>query len=205
MTVIKVRLRLYLPHDMDLISLMITHEMDIVKAMYCAISAFVKHDSFAIKIPPLRKVEMKKQHVYHLNLTLDPERDKDVIELLECIEPGYRNNFLKNILRLYLFCPATESFLSDSQKMKALQDDFKIFTVGKRFADAAYVKTRKKQDRQRTSEKKQFDQKEFYTEEKLKVTHNTIPAEEIEEEMDKTVTVSEEMEDLTDLFTGLII
>ncbi len=205
MSIIKVRLRLYMPHDMDLISLMTTHEMDIVKAMYCAITAFVKRDSFAIKIPPLRQTEMKKQHMYHCNLSLDTEKDKEVIELLECIESGYRNNFLKNVLRLYLFCPATEAFFTDSEKMKEMEVYYRTFTEGKRYADAAAIISKKRNIEKRPLEKKTPKEESKIIKKEIQVSQEHIeePEEEIMEESYEDTTL-DDMEDLTDLFTGLL-
>lgn len=143
MSDVKIRLRFYLPHDMDLISLMITHEMDIVHAMYCSVKSFVRKESFAIKIPPLRNVPMEKKRVFHRNLSLDSKRDQDILDLLECIEPGYRNNFLKNILRLYLFYPGTEAFLTNPEDMPKLETYYEVFRKDKRVADAAFVYPKK--------------------------------------------------------------
>lgn len=212
MSDVKIRLRFYLPHDIDLISLMITHQMDIVQAMYCAISSFVKHESFAIKLPSLRDVPMEKKRVFHRNLSLDLKRDKAVIELLERIEPGYRNNFLKNILRLYLFCPVTEAFLTDPNDMELFEDYCQVFTEGKRKADAAAIKPKKrtkvvesknecsrphidqvKEDIMLLKPEKESSKKEI-------VEEITMP----EEELDFLDIVDDTSEDLTDLFTGLL-
>ena len=134
---ISLKLRLYMPHDVDLISLMLTHEIDIVQCLYCAATAFSKGDSFAVKIPPKRTTRLAPRRIYCKNLILDTEKDKNLLELLGKIEDGYRNNFLKNILRLYLFFPVTEEFLINQRDMDIFLELYKSFTDGKRFADAA--------------------------------------------------------------------
>lgn len=136
----KILLRLYNPHDIDLISLMIRHQMDIIKAVYCAITAFANKESFVIRIPPLREYNLESKRVYSKHLILDLEKDKNVIQLLERIEPGYRNNFLKNILRLYLLYPATETFFINAENMELFETHYQCLSKGKRFVDAAILK-----------------------------------------------------------------
>lgn len=220
---VKIRLRFYLPHDMDLISLMITHEMDIVHAMYCSVKSFVKKESFAIKIPPLRNIPMEKKRVFHRNLSLDSEKDQDIIELLECIEPGYRNNFLKNILRLYLFCPGTEAFLRNPDDMLKLESYYEVFRKDKRVADAAAIHPKRKRTyfekkivpamsaKEETSTESQLvatgsiarpstEQAEMVDAKSKKVTVDDIKMED-----ETTDSISETIDDdLTALFTGLL-
>lgn len=136
----KILLRLYNPHDIDLISLMSRHQMDIVKAIYCAITAFAKKESFVIKIPPLREQTLNPRRIYSRHLILDSEKDKKVVQLLDAIDPGYRNNFLKNILRLYLFHPATEIFFSDKRNIAIFEEHYQCLTQGKRYVNAAVFK-----------------------------------------------------------------
>lgn len=142
----KILLRLYNPHDIDLISLMIDHQMDIVKAVYCSITAFANNESFVIRIPPLREHKLESKRVYSKHLILDLKKDSKVIQLLEIIEPGYRNNFLKNILRLYLCSPATESFFIHSDYMELFKEHYACLTRGKRFVNAANLNRSTKQE-----------------------------------------------------------
>lgn len=138
------RIKLYYPHDLDLISLVLTHETNFIKAVYCALTAFCKGEVFALKIPPIRNTELPKKRQYIKDLNLYTEKDLDAIELLMKIAPGYRNNFLKNLLRLYIMHPATESFLQYPEEMPLFEDYFKIFRDGRKVADAATIKTKKK-------------------------------------------------------------
>lgn len=140
----KVLLRLYNPHDIDLISLMVRHQMDIIKAVYCAVTAFANKESFVIRIPPLRECTLESKRVYSKHLTLDLEKDQTVIQLLDRIEPGYRNNFLKNILRLYLIYPATETFFIDSENLELFETHYQTLMQGKRCVDAAVLKDTKR-------------------------------------------------------------
>lgn len=136
----KILLRFYNPHDIDLISLMIRHQMDIIKAVYCAVTSFANKESFVIRIPPLRECNLESKRVYSKHLILDLEKDQKVIQLLDRIKPGYRNNFLKNILRLYLFYPATETFCINAENLELFETHYQCLSKGKRFVDAAVLK-----------------------------------------------------------------
>ena len=133
-----VPIRLYRMHDLDLITFIKAHQLDLQQAMYCAVKAFCNDDHFVITIPPLRedweKTEFKK--MYRRNLYLDAEKDQDIIEMLRKIEDGYRNNFLKNLLRLYLCNPMSEFFLKHVEDSQYFYEKFNVFRKGRREADA---------------------------------------------------------------------
>ena len=63
-----------------------------------------------------------------------------VIILLEKIAKGNRNNFLKNLLRLYLCNPMSELFLVDEKDEKYFYEKFDIFRRGRKFADLDEIK-----------------------------------------------------------------
>lgn len=137
-------IRLYARHDIDLITFLCTHEFDFIKACYCALSAFIKGDVFIIDIPPKKPDRVLTNKTVFKQLTLDEEMDGDIIELLEKIKPGYRNNFIKNILRLYLCNPISEEALIDETDTSQFMNMFNIFKQNKRRAQAGKVKKRSK-------------------------------------------------------------
>lgn len=49
-----------------------------------------------------KKCEKIAKPVYMFNIILDEKKDKDAIDLLNKIDKGYRNNFIKQLLRVYL-------------------------------------------------------------------------------------------------------
>ena len=47
-----VTVRIYKRHDPDLISLIENYEFDIRKAVFCALSGYMKKEAFVISLPP---------------------------------------------------------------------------------------------------------------------------------------------------------
>ncbi len=98
----RIKLYLYRPHDIDL--LFCDKENFINQAAYICLKAFVKNEFFRIHIPDGPCSEPKRRsHQYLVELNVD--KDKDIISMWENIPMGTRNNFLKNILRMYLLIP----------------------------------------------------------------------------------------------------
>ena len=138
----KILMRLYRIHDLDLITFIQTHELDFPKAVYCSLKAFTKGETFVIKIPPKRDInkELILKRNYTYIIYLDEDKDKKEIILLEKIAKGNRNNFLKNLLRLYLCNPMSELFLVDEKDEKYFYEKFDIFRKGRKFADLNEIK-----------------------------------------------------------------
>ena len=140
---IRYTIRLYRIHDLDLITFVEQHEFNIAKAIYSSLSAFSKGDHFIIEIPPKRKAQLPDlKRVYRKPIYLDEEKDKAAIELLDKIQKGYRNNFLKNLLRLYLCTPVSVSFLNDENDEAYFYKLFEIFKENKRIAKAGKLHTK---------------------------------------------------------------
>lgn len=137
---IRYTVRLYRVHDLDLITFVEQHEFNLAKAVYSALSAFTKGDHFVIEIPPKRKKEIPEfKRVYQKPIYLDEEKDKKAIELLDKIQKGYRNNFFKNLLRLYLCTPVSVAFLNNPDDEDMFVETFEIFKENKRLAKAGKI------------------------------------------------------------------
>lgn len=123
----KIKIRLYRLHDKDLLSLAGTRMFDFQKNIYLALKAFCNQEDFAINLPAKRNIPIpKEQRGYVKILTLDTEKDADIIEMLDMINDGYRNNFIKNVLRLYIRCPITEEFLIDANNESYFEKRYNI-------------------------------------------------------------------------------
>lgn len=139
---IRYTVRLYRVHDLDLITFVETHEFNIAKAIYSSLSAFSKGDHFVIEVPPRRVESMPDlKRVYQKPIYLDEEKDKKAIDILNKIEKGYRNNFLKNLLRQYLCTPLSEAFLVNEKDSDFFYDKFSIFKENKRTAKAGKIRS----------------------------------------------------------------
>lgn len=140
----RVTVRLYRIHDLDLITFIELHKLNFQKAMYCALTSFTNGELFFIEIPPKRDEDkqLNLRRVYTMVLTLDEKKDKNTILLLKKINDGRRNNFLKNLLRLYLCNPMSENFLVDEKDSDYFYEKFNIFRSGKRTANLNDTKKR---------------------------------------------------------------
>ena len=119
MAKIRYTVRLYRLHDLDLITFAESHEFNVISAIYSSLSAFAKGETFVIDIPPRRLKRIPPlNRVYIKALTLDSEKDRAAVEVLSQIAPGYRNSFMKNLLRLYLCAPLSEEFFRTVKKDK---------------------------------------------------------------------------------------
>ena len=137
--------RLYGRHDLELISLMSTREFNITKAVYCSLTAFCNGDIFRIKLPPERMNGVKEIRKSYLKiLILDEVKDKKAIEMMEKIAKGYRSNFLKNILRLYLCAPVSVDYFNNAADFLEFEDQASVFSQNRRIADAASFGRNKK-------------------------------------------------------------
>lgn len=132
MAIKKYHIRLYKIHDLDLITFIEERQFILCKAVYACLKAFCNGKVFVISQPPKQTSGRGYKRVYQQILKLDTETDQDEIQLLDAIAPGYRNNFLKNLLRLYLACPATELFFR--QDPGPWMDKFEVFRDGRRQA-----------------------------------------------------------------------
>lgn len=137
-------IRLYTTHDIDLITFMQEREFNIMKAIYSSLNAFCNHDVFVIELPPKREVPLQiNKRIYRKTLTLHTERDKAIIELLDSLRDGMRNNFIKNLLRLYLCNPISTNALVNPASEEKLLQMFEVLKKGKRRAKAGNMKRKK--------------------------------------------------------------
>ena len=216
----RLKIRLYSPHDLDLIALMLNYEIDLRVALYCAATAFSKHEFYAIDLPRKRENALKTKRVYHVDLLLDTEKDEKLLDILEQIMPGYRNNFMKNILRLYLCYPITDSFLIDKEQFPAFQKLFEIFTKERKVIEAGRNSNKQVKRKSDENNKKTQHGKEKVPD-KVVITEqdNSKPVEDSEQEnqeQDNSNLINDDQkptqenepdlneEDLTDIFSALI-
>lgn len=107
----KIRVRLYHYHDLDLASLYREGRLSVSKAAKIALNSFAQKKYFIMEAKE-KKVEKVAKPVYMFNIVLNEKKDRDAIELLNKIEKGYRNNFIKQLLRLYLRYEIPDCYIS---------------------------------------------------------------------------------------------
>lgn len=136
----KYQVEFYTAHDLDIITFKNCYKVNLCKALYCSLKAFCKGETFVIKLPKKREEKPTYRRKYRCILTLDEKKDKQEIELLSKLAKGYRTNFLKNLLRMYLRTPLMEPFLNNEEDFKWFMEKFEIFKIGVKQADAASMK-----------------------------------------------------------------
>lgn len=98
---LKIRIRLYHYHDLDLVSLYREGRLSIPKAVKYTLNAFAEKRYVRLETNS-KKCEKIARPVYTFNIILNEKKDKKAIELLNKIDKGFRNNFMKQLLRVYL-------------------------------------------------------------------------------------------------------
>lgn len=213
---VKASIRLYRMHDLDLISFIETHEFDFRRAMYCALKAFSKNQHFVIDIPPLRsegnELDLKKKRFNQIIIFLDEDIDADAIEVLSKVKEGGRNNFLKNLLRLYLCNPISESFLNDINDAPYFYEKFDVFKKDRMLVDAGTEAKSQKNYSQNKNNDKIYQTYEFQQNEKssnkseLNIKTNEFDNKTIEQPLSENIPSEsvENSEDIIDMFSSII-
>lgn len=124
MAKVRYTVRFYRQHDYDLLLFSIQNRCDLIRMLYKVLKAFSKGQSFIVTASePLNKEMPEFRRAYTRALALDDEKDADQIALLSRIKDGYRNNFFRTILRIYICSPVPSAFLADeSTDLKFFED-----------------------------------------------------------------------------------
>lgn len=190
-----VTVRIYKRHDPDLVHLIENYEFDIKKAVYCALSGYIKGEVFVISLPKKRDVPYKTSgRIIRGDLRLNEMEDEVLIRFISQIPGGERNCALKTILRLYLRLPVNEEWARE----------YNLALQGKiRRADAAQIK---KQTRTRKTKLVSFQDKPEKNTKKEEKKQNNVLIEPIKEEPEEKMQEFNEpdADDLTDLFQALV-
>ena len=111
-------LRLYRQHDMDLIGLYLHSYFSFGRAIKQALIAYVRNDTtFKITVPKEEELPETINKSYQLQIVLNEEKDKDIIEWLVQTNVGQRNSLIKNIMRYYLSSLYLNGYRIESEDM----------------------------------------------------------------------------------------
>lgn len=190
-----VTVRIYKRHDPDLVSLIENYEFDIKKAVYCALSGYMKKEVYIISLPPKREDPYKTGgRIIRGDLRLDDNEDKALIRFITQIPSGERNCAIKTILRLYLRLPVNEEWAQDNNL--ALQGRV-------RRADAARLEHKRKRRKTKLVSFQDKDKNPYPTEKKQNdILIQPTVSEKPETAMpDSTIN---DPDDITDLFQALL-
>lgn len=120
----RVTIRLYKTHDLDLIMLTKSSDFKIQKAIYSALCGFVRNNILKIKIPEDFKqgnipTAQECPNIVQLQIFIDEEKDKDVVEWLLKCKGGYRNALIKNIARSFFEVPLFSLYFLEKEDVKS--------------------------------------------------------------------------------------
>ena len=111
-------IRFYTKHDIDLLTLYYRN-VDVANVMHQVLVAFIKGEEFLLSLPNPSEDDFQPQSThgakveYRLFLDEEDATDRQIIEMIDKINPGAWNNFFKSLLRLYLWRPIAENFLNN--------------------------------------------------------------------------------------------
>lgn len=108
----KITMRLYRIHDLDLLYLYKLPDFSIQKAIKNALKAYISGQDLTIDYPTTDDLLLPKTAMIHIYLS--EKKDAEIIAWLKNISKGYRNSLLKNIVRSYLKEPGIEPYLLDN-------------------------------------------------------------------------------------------
>lgn len=105
----QIEVKLYTYHDLDLVSIYQAGQIDFMTATRQILNSYARKETYRVRLlEPNQKKEEKYagkpvRRYYHYYVNLSEEEDADAVRLINGIAPGYRNNFVKSLLRQY-FC-----------------------------------------------------------------------------------------------------
>lgn len=141
-----VEIRLYRRHDLDLIMLR-AYGLSVTKLMRLALLNYVDGERIKFKLPDSRSYNISEVTCARYRLTVSDTR---IINLLENIKSGYRNQFCKQLLRDALDTAPLGAYLSDAYIQKEtdrMKSDAQVMPLS--------VSSKRTGKRENTSEKVQ--------------------------------------------------
>lgn len=109
------KVKLYNYHDLDLVCLYRYGQLDFRQAIRMVLNAYGRQYYFRLSAgPPV--LEKAIRNSYTILVPLDEKQDIDALQVIRRISLGYRNNFVKTVLRGYLGLYVPEDFLNSKSE-----------------------------------------------------------------------------------------
>ena len=153
MGIIRIEIKLYRYHDLDLVSLYKSGRIDFPETTRQILNAYARKEVFRVR--PLDEDKSKGQNYNewysntknkrftHYHIELDEEEDAEAILLLKQIRQGFRNNFIKTVLRQYLCGIIDPVFIIDGD-VRFYNDMAHRFQAGRDEVDIRRTKRKNK-------------------------------------------------------------
>lgn len=117
-----IEVKLYFFHDLDLCTLFRSNEVAFPETTREILNAYEEKRFFRVRLLNEER-EMVNRHpsqgykkFFRYRVMLDPQKDRSAITLLKRINDGYRNNFIKVILRQYLCAELPGEYLMNGDR-----------------------------------------------------------------------------------------
>ena len=101
----RIEIKLYSYHDLDLVSLYKTGRIAFPETTRQVLNSYARKEVYKVRPLPLNENRAAKypqkmyRKFYHYHVDLDSKEDADAIRLMRTITDGYRNNFIKSVLK----------------------------------------------------------------------------------------------------------
>ena len=160
----RIEVKLYSYHDMDLVGLYKTGKIVFPETTRQILNSYAKKEVYRVKLLDTNYKRLARypsdsyRKYYHYHVVLDEEKDADAIDLLNHITPGYRNNFIKVLLRQYL-CGALLSAYSVDDSAKLFREMSDLFQGDMEEREIKQTKTEVNQSLKKKHVKKDMQDK----------------------------------------------
>lgn len=108
----RIKLRLYKYHDPELVQIYRIQDIDFERLSLECLRAFSKNEFCRFHVKASGPCRPAKR-VYQIAITVDPEKDADVVMLLQKAKDGCMNAFIKTILKWYLSEPMPDILIKN--------------------------------------------------------------------------------------------
>lgn len=122
----KLIVRLYRQHDLDLIALHKNKDFCLTTAIRKSLDAYVNKKQLSI-LAPNSILEEKVPRQIQIIVRFDDHKDAKAIEWIKTIKSGYRNSFIKNLLRGYLTYPIVPAYMEGDSFDSVIKDNTNLF------------------------------------------------------------------------------
>lgn len=121
-------IRIYKTYDSDLYSFIRYNRVNMKKIIVDVLKAYGSGRYFILNTEDYSSaVIYDDRRSYTYQVIFDTENDVSILSILDKIKPGYRNAFIKNIVRFYMVSPLNINFLLDTNDFDFFKASFRIF------------------------------------------------------------------------------
>lgn len=121
-------IRIYKTYDSDLYSFIRFNRVNMKKIIVDVLKAYGSGRYFILNTEDYSSAAIyDDRRSYTYQIIFDTENDASILSIMDKIKPGYRNAFIKNIVRFYLVSPLNLNFLLDTNDFEFFKASFRIF------------------------------------------------------------------------------